>query len=73
MTVSDQKSGAVIHKFRLGQKVRFSTGYPDRSVAAGVYEIVRQLPHDGADYTYRIKNAREQHERVVKERDLERA
>jgi hypothetical protein len=35
---------------------------------------VRQLPHstDG-EHQYRIKHAREQHERVVKESELERA
>jgi hypothetical protein len=36
-------------------------------------ELVRQLPDNGGDLQYRIKSAREPHERVVKERDLRRA
>jgi hypothetical protein len=61
------------HRFRPGQSVRFCRGYPYREAAEGSYEVIRQLPQDGGDYQYRIKSAREQHERVVKEHELERA
>ena len=61
------------HKFHLGQRVRFSRGYPYRNAADGSYEVVRQLPYGEGDFQYRIKSAREQHERVVKERELEQA
>jgi hypothetical protein len=61
------------HRFRAGEQVRFTRGYPYRDADAGPYEIVRQLPHGEGDYQYRIKSAREQHERVVKEGELERA
>jgi hypothetical protein len=61
------------HRFRPGQSVRFCRGYPYRDAAEGSYEVIRQLPHSDGDYQYRIKSARERHERVVKERELERA
>jgi len=63
----------MIHKFGPGQMVRFSRGYPYRDAADGLYQVIRQLPFGDGDYQYRIKSAREQHERVVKEGELERA
>jgi hypothetical protein len=33
--------------------------------------VIRQLPYGEGDYQYRIKSEREQHERVVKESELE--
>jgi hypothetical protein len=59
------------HKFRPGQSVRLSR--TKRDAAEGSYEVLRQLPFGDGDYQYRIKSAREQHERVVKEHELERA
>jgi hypothetical protein len=61
------------HRFRPGQSVRFCRGYPYRDAADGSYEVTRQLPQDGGDYQYCIKSAREEHERVVKEHELEGA
>jgi hypothetical protein len=61
------------HRFSPGQSVRLCRGYPYRDAAEGSYEVLRQLPPSDGDYQYRIKSAREQHERVVKERELERA
>jgi hypothetical protein len=58
--------------FRAGQRVRLVRGYPHRHAAEGAYEVVRQLPFGEGDYQYRIKSAREQHERMVKEQELER-
>jgi hypothetical protein len=58
--------------FRAGQTVRLVHGYPHRNAAEGAYEVIRQLPFGEGDYQYRIKSRREQHERVVKERELER-
>ena len=58
--------------FRAGQRVRFVRGYPRRHAAEGAYEVVRRLPFGEGDFQYRIKSAREQHERVVKEQELER-
>lgn len=61
------------HMFSAGQMVRLTRGYPYRQAAEGPYQVVRQLPYGEGDYQYRIKSVREQHERVVKERELERA
>jgi len=61
------------HRFRLGQMVRLSRGSSYQSLAEGTYQIVRQLPYGEGDFQYRIKSAREQHERVVKENELDRA
>jgi len=60
--------------YQLGAQVRLNRGFPLRHAADGPYEVVRQLPpaSDG-EHQYRIKNAGEQHERVAKESDLERA
>jgi hypothetical protein len=53
--------------------VRLIGGAANRNAAGGVYHVVRRLPHGDGDYQYCIKSSREQHDRVVKERDLERA
>jgi hypothetical protein len=37
-----------------------------------VFKIMQLLPAQGADYQYRIKNAEEPHDRVVKESDFDR-
>jgi len=61
------------HRFRIGQRVQFTRGFPNRAAAAGEYQVLRQLPDDGGECLYRIKSTRESHERVVKESELERA
>jgi hypothetical protein len=61
------------HRFSPGQSVRLSRGYPYRDAAEGSYQVILQLPQSDGDYQYRIKSAREPHERVVRERELERA
>jgi hypothetical protein len=69
----DFGSPSMTHKFRPGQRVWLTRGYPQRDAAEGSYEVLRQLPYGEGDYQYRIKSAREQHERVVKESELEQA
>jgi hypothetical protein len=61
------------HMFHAGQQVRLARGYLNRNAAEGTYEVIRQLPFGDGDFQYRIKSAREQHERVVKEQELEAA
>jgi hypothetical protein len=69
-------TGEVIqtHRYKLGARVRLTLGCRLGKAAEGPYEVLRQLPlsSDGEDQ-YRIKNADEEHERAVKESDLERA
>jgi hypothetical protein len=57
----------VSHKFKIGQLV----DYFSRERASGVYEITQLLPPEGDAFQYRIKNANEPHERVVKEHELD--
>jgi hypothetical protein len=58
-------------QFRAGQTVRLMRSWL-RSAEDGEFRVVRPLPDDGGEPQYRIKSAREPHERVVKESDLRR-
>jgi len=61
------------HRFHSGQTVRLVRSSL-RSAADGEFKVVRPLPDDGGGETqYRIKSAREPHDRVVKESDLQAA
>src|SRR5262245_63901072 len=46
------------HKFQIGQTVYFTSRPIGHMVANSTYQVVKLLPSDGADYQYRIKNAR---------------
>jgi hypothetical protein len=54
------------HKFKVGQLVYRTS----RESASGLYEVTQLLPPEGDVFQYRIKNAKEPHERVVKEHEL---
>lgn len=60
------------HKYKLGQSVSLTSGVFGRGSANGIYKVTQLLPPEGDDYQYRIKNADEPHERVVKESQLSR-
>jgi hypothetical protein len=47
------------HKFKIG-------------VPGGLYEVTKQLPHNGREFEYRIKSVNEPHERVAGESELTR-
>ncbi len=57
------------HSFHAGQTVRLVRSSL-RSAADGEFKIVRPMPDDGGETQYRIKSAREPHDRVVKESEL---
>jgi hypothetical protein len=62
------------HRYKAGQQVRFLPSFPNRNAAGGTYQVTRQLPtSDDGELRYRIKNPHEQHERVAKESELQRA
>ncbi len=61
-----------IHRFAIGQKIEFVPGRYDGAAPSGLYTVVRQLPNDGLDREYRVKNSRDGHERVVRESQLRR-
>lgn len=56
------------HKYRRGQRVNFARGFT--AAAEGVYEIIALLPHNGSNFSYRIKSGREPYERVAREDQL---
>jgi hypothetical protein len=60
------------HKYKIGQSVSFTSGPFGRGGTNGIYKVTQLLPPEGDDYQYRIKNADEPHERVVKESQLDR-
>ncbi len=64
------KETAMIHKFHVGQRVRFS-GSVSHHAAAGSYEVTGRLPPRDNGNQYRIKSAHEPHQRVVNEDDLQ--
>ena len=57
------------HKFKIAQLVN----YLSRDGASGVYQVTQLLPPEGEAFQYRIKNAKEPHERVAKEHELRSA
>jgi hypothetical protein len=58
------------HKFKVGQVVDFAQARLALPAVHGLYEIVRLLPSDGAQFQYRIKATGESFERMAKEGQL---
>jgi hypothetical protein len=44
------------HKFHVGDSVMLKPSI-SRNVPGGVYEVIKQLPHNGREYEYFIKSA----------------
>ncbi|GLK71869.1 hypothetical protein KHC23_14215 [Ancylobacter dichloromethanicus] len=60
------------HLFAIGQVVRLRGGYGVFTSRFGdIYQITGTLPPSGNSLQYRIRNEREQHERVATEDSLE--
>ena len=57
------------HKFQVGESVSLIPSI-SRNVSGGIYQVVRQLPHNGLEFEYHIKSANEQHQRLAREREL---
>ena len=61
------------YKFHVGETVTM-TPATSRNVPGGVYEVVKHLPDNNCgESQYRIKSAREPHERVARESELTKA
>jgi hypothetical protein len=60
----------VRHKFAIGEQVEFLPGRMDLHVPRGIYTIVRHLPEDASERQYRVKNAHDGHERIMRESQL---
>jgi hypothetical protein len=59
-----------MHKLHVGQLVQFN---PDRGERFTAPSGAKRLPHNGQEYEYRIKSAREEHERTARESQLSSA
>ena len=59
-----------IHKFAVGETVRFSPDRGQEHTRGEFFEIVRLLPEAENARQYRIKNQIDGHERVVREDQL---
>jgi hypothetical protein len=60
------------HKYHVGDVVYYTSPSFGRAAATGSYTVIKQLPSEGDDYQYRIKNTEEAFERVAKESQLDR-
>lgn len=58
------------HKFTVGQTVEFRPGAGDLPGSRGAYTILRALPGDDLDRTYRARGAGDGQERVLREKQL---
>jgi hypothetical protein len=59
-----------MHAFAVGQTVEFSSEGDPRFNAAGVYVVTQLLPETAGEFAYRIKSAKEGHERTAREGQL---
>jgi hypothetical protein len=60
-------------RFKVGQKVRLVRRTVPRISADAVYDIIRAMPSDGREHSYRVKALNENHERAVSESEIEPA
>ena len=60
------------YKFHVGEIVSLRP-VVGRNVPSGAYEVTKPLPHNGREFEYRIKSAREEHERVALESEPTKA
>ncbi len=55
-----------LHRYAIGDAVRFTPARSDRSSApSGSYHVTQLLPEEQGGYQYRIKSAHDAHERIV--------
>ena len=59
------------YKFKIGEIVTIRPAF-SRNVPGGLYEVTKQLPHNGREFEYRIKSVNEPRERVAGESELTR-
>ena len=60
-------------KFKVGEMVRFVRRNIPGRLAGSVFEIRRAMPFDGVEVSYRVKAGQENHERAVRESEIEYA
>jgi hypothetical protein len=60
------------HKFHVGETVTLIRSI-SRNVSGGIYQVSKQLPHNGLEFEYHIKSANEEHQRIARESELTKA
>jgi hypothetical protein len=60
------------YKYTVGDQVEFLPSSTDHNVPRGTYTIIRRLPFEAGNCAYRVKHARDGHERVIPENQLGR-
>ena len=60
-----------MHKYKVGQSVRYTSNVMRRFSASISFRVVQLLPAQGAELQYRIKSVSEPHERVARESQLD--
>ncbi len=58
-------------KYGVGENVRYTAAAVSRPGAMGIYTVVRVLPLESDEQSYRIKNSTENYERVARESQLD--
>lgn len=58
------------HRYNVGENVEYVRDTFDGEVTPGAYIVTRLLPADGAEPQYRVKSAKEVHERTMRESQL---
>lgn len=62
-----------VHKFSIGQTVRFAPDRYQQTAPKGQFKVVRLMPEAASVLQYRIKSQQDGHERVVREDQLFRS
>lgn len=58
------------HRYQVGEEVSFSPGKRSMPRSSRTYKIVRRMPLENGEYTYRIKSISDTYERVAREGEL---
>lgn len=64
-STSEDNNDPLVHKFKVGQIVRFKPGLREAIIPDQDYRIVANLPVRDDSPQYRIRNSGERHERVT--------
>jgi hypothetical protein len=69
-STSEDKNDPLVHKFKVGQTVRFKPNLREAIIPDQDYRIVANLPVRDDSPQYRIRNSGERHERVTTQEQL---
>jgi hypothetical protein len=69
---TNTNSAMLSPKFHVGEIVTLIPSI-SRNVSGGIYQVTKQLPHNGFEFEYHIKSANEKHQRIASEGQLKKA